>query len=194
MAIDIESIPEATERANLPLFLAITAFDKLVFFIVWGLLQARVIRQYLAHAPVGQIMAVKGASELIRSINNSLSDAAFFFGTWQLTGRPLAVVVAVVFIVDVVAGAALSRAFGTAALGHEIRQHAVKHDPVIEAFFDEADEITDRLRRLVLEQLRALENGIEILVFDAPDEAHGVDTPEDLEKVARMMQNQKENQ
>jgi len=98
VAIEWEKIPEATEAANLPLFVAIVVADKLVFFLVWGLLQARVIRQYLSHAPVGQIMAVKGASELIRSINNSLSDAAFFFGTWQLTGRPLAVVVAVVFI------------------------------------------------------------------------------------------------
>ncbi len=38
-----------------------------------------------------------------------------------------------------------------------------------------------------LEQLRALENGIDILVFDAPDEAHGVDTPQDLERVRLMM-------
>lgn len=38
-----------------------------------------------------------------------------------------------------------------------------------------------------LEQLRALENGIEILVLDAPDPAHGVDTPEDLERVRRLM-------
>jgi len=38
-----------------------------------------------------------------------------------------------------------------------------------------------------LEQLRALENGFDILVFDAPDEAHGVDTPQDLERVRMMM-------
>jgi 3-deoxy-manno-octulosonate cytidylyltransferase (CMP-KDO synthetase) len=38
-----------------------------------------------------------------------------------------------------------------------------------------------------LEQLRALENGIEILVLAAPDPAHGVDTPEDLERVERLM-------
>lgn len=38
-----------------------------------------------------------------------------------------------------------------------------------------------------LEQLRALENGIEILVLDAPDPAHGVDTPEDLERVRHLM-------
>ncbi|MEE4270066.1 MAG: 3-deoxy-manno-octulosonate cytidylyltransferase [Thermoanaerobaculales bacterium] len=38
-----------------------------------------------------------------------------------------------------------------------------------------------------LEQLRALENGIDILVLDAPDAAHGVDTPEDLERVHELM-------
>lgn len=39
-----------------------------------------------------------------------------------------------------------------------------------------------------LEQLRALENGIDLLVLDAPDPAFGVDTPEDLERVKSMMQ------
>jgi len=39
-----------------------------------------------------------------------------------------------------------------------------------------------------LEQLRALENGIGILVLDAPDPAYGVDTPEDLEHVEQLMQ------
>ncbi len=38
-----------------------------------------------------------------------------------------------------------------------------------------------------LEQLRALEHGIGILVLDAPDPAHGVDTPEDLERVRVLM-------
>ena len=39
-----------------------------------------------------------------------------------------------------------------------------------------------------LEQLRALENGIPILVLDAPHPAFGVDTPEDLERVERKLQ------
>ncbi len=39
-----------------------------------------------------------------------------------------------------------------------------------------------------LEQLRALENGIEILVLDAPHGAVGVDTPEDLERVRRLLE------
>ncbi|MGD8441033.1 MAG: 3-deoxy-manno-octulosonate cytidylyltransferase [Holophagae bacterium] len=38
-----------------------------------------------------------------------------------------------------------------------------------------------------LEQLRALENGIDLLVVDAPDPAVGVDTPDDLERVRRLM-------
>lgn len=38
-----------------------------------------------------------------------------------------------------------------------------------------------------LEQLRALENGIPILVLDAPHPAFGVDTPEDLERVEKFI-------
>ncbi len=41
-----------------------------------------------------------------------------------------------------------------------------------------------------LEQLRALENGIPILVLDAPHPAFGVDSPEDLERVEKIMQQQ----
>jgi len=40
-----------------------------------------------------------------------------------------------------------------------------------------------------LEQLRALENGMDILVLDAPRPAFGVDTPEDLEEVERILMN-----
>jgi 3-deoxy-manno-octulosonate cytidylyltransferase (CMP-KDO synthetase) len=43
-------------------------------------------------------------------------------------------------------------------------------------------------RAEALEQLRALENGIPILVLDAPHPAFGVDTPEDLRRVERIMQ------
>ena len=40
-----------------------------------------------------------------------------------------------------------------------------------------------------LEQLRALEHGIPILVLDAPHPAFGVDTPEDLERVEKIINN-----
>jgi 3-deoxy-manno-octulosonate cytidylyltransferase (CMP-KDO synthetase) len=39
-----------------------------------------------------------------------------------------------------------------------------------------------------LEQLRALENGLRIAVVDTEYDSIGVDTPEDLEKVRRLME------
>ena len=41
-----------------------------------------------------------------------------------------------------------------------------------------------------LEQLRALENGMEILVLDAPRPAFGVDTPEDLAELERVLRDE----
>lgn len=38
-----------------------------------------------------------------------------------------------------------------------------------------------------LEQLRALENGMDILVLDAPEDSWGVDTPEDLERAEAIL-------
>lgn len=42
-------------------------------------------------------------------------------------------------------------------------------------------------RAEALEQLRALENGMDILVFDAPHDSLGIDTPEDLEEAERRL-------
>ena len=95
-AIDWESIPEATDQADMPLFIAITVLDKVVFFLVWCLVQASMVRRFLAPVPRRQIIAVKGGAELARALNNSVSDAAFFLGIWQLCRRvPLQAVVAV---------------------------------------------------------------------------------------------------
>jgi hypothetical protein len=95
-AIDWESIPEATDRADMPLFIAITVLDKIVFFLVWCLVQASMVRRFLVPVPRRQVIAVKGGAELARALNNSVSDAAFFFGIWQLCRRvPLQAVVAV---------------------------------------------------------------------------------------------------
>jgi hypothetical protein len=94
-AIDWQAIPEATDRANMPLFIGITVLDKLVFFLVWALVQASMVRRFLAPVPRRQIIAVKGGAELVRALNNSISDAAFFLGVWQLCKAPLQSVVAV---------------------------------------------------------------------------------------------------
>lgn len=82
--IDWQSIPDATANANFPLFIAITIFDKVSFFVVWGLFQAAAIRQFIERVPIRKIMAVKGASELMRTVNNSLADATFLLGVAQL--------------------------------------------------------------------------------------------------------------
>lgn len=94
-AIDWEAIPEATERANMPLFISITILDKIVFFLVWCMVQASMVRRFLAPVPTRQIIAVKGGAELARAVNNSVSDAAFFLGIWQLCRAPLQAVIAV---------------------------------------------------------------------------------------------------
>lgn len=94
-AIDWQAIPDATERAQMPLFIAITVTDKIVFFLVWALVQASMIRRFLAPVPRAQIIAVKGGAEMARAVNNSISDAAFFLGVWQLCRAPLRSVVAV---------------------------------------------------------------------------------------------------
>lgn len=95
-AIQWQSIPEATDRANMPLFVAITVLDKIVFFLVWALVQASMIRRFLTPAPRWKIIAIKGGAELVRALNNSLSDAAFFLGVWQLCQAPIQSVVAVI--------------------------------------------------------------------------------------------------
>jgi len=94
-AIDWQAIPKATDRANMPLFVAITIADKVVFFLVWTLVQASMVRRFLAPVPRRQIIAVKGGAELARALNNSVSDATFFLGVWQLCRAPLQSVVAV---------------------------------------------------------------------------------------------------
>lgn len=97
-AIEWSAIPEATARANLPLFIAITVADKVMFFAVWGLLQAEVIRRFVEPISTRRLMQVKGGSELVRTVNNSLADAAFLYGVSQLARGRLAAVVAVISV------------------------------------------------------------------------------------------------
>lgn len=97
-AIDWQAIPDATAGANMPLFIGITVADKLMFFVVWGVLQAKVIRRFVEPVSVRAVLEVKGGSELVRTLNNSLADAAFMFGVSQLTRGKMAAVVAVATI------------------------------------------------------------------------------------------------
>jgi hypothetical protein len=97
--IDWHSIPKASENANVPLFVAITVWDKISFFLCWGLLQAMAVRRFLEPVPVREVMEVKGASELVRTVNNSLADATFLYGVTQLVrGASVAHVVAIASI------------------------------------------------------------------------------------------------
>jgi hypothetical protein len=94
-AIDWAAIPAATERANLPLFIGITVFDKIAFFLFWGFIQAGVIRKFIEPVPIRDVLQVKGGAELVRTVNNGLADAAFLYGLSLLVpGRLAAVVMA----------------------------------------------------------------------------------------------------
>lgn len=96
--VDWRAIPAATERANLPLFVAICIVDKTVFFAFWAWIQAAVIRRLVEPVETRRIVEVKGASELLRVLSNPLSDAAFFFGVARLVRARVAAVTAVAVI------------------------------------------------------------------------------------------------
>jgi len=87
---------EATSHANVPLYLAYTILDKLIFFLWWGILQARAVRRFVGPIPTRQVLSIRGGAELVRTVNGPLSDAAFMFGVSRLTGGDLAAVAAAV--------------------------------------------------------------------------------------------------
>src|SRR5438046_136542 len=57
-------------------------------------------------------------------------------------------------VLETVAGVAASVAERAAALGHEARQHSVELQAVVELLRHQLDEVGDRVRRLVLEELK----------------------------------------
>jgi hypothetical protein len=97
-ATDWSALVEATEGADLPLFVAITVADKLMFFTGWTLLQAAAIRRFVTPVPVAEVVAVRGGSELLRAVSNPLADAGFFLGLAQLTRGRLEAVLAAALI------------------------------------------------------------------------------------------------
>ena len=91
---DWQRLVDATQGADLPLFLAVVVADKAVFFLVWALLQAEAIRRFVVPVSRREVLAVRGGSELFRAINNPLADAAFLVGVGRLSGGKLEAVVA----------------------------------------------------------------------------------------------------
>jgi hypothetical protein len=91
---DWASLRDALRAADVPLFLVYASADRLAFFVCWTLLQALALRRFVSHVPVRAVVAVRGGSELLRTVSNPLSDAAFFLGLGELAGRRVDAVLA----------------------------------------------------------------------------------------------------
>jgi hypothetical protein len=93
-ATDWERLRQATQHANLPLFLALVTVDRAAFFVIWTWLWAAALRRIVAQVPVHSVFAIRGGSELARVVSNPLSDATFFLGLVQLVGGRIEAVLA----------------------------------------------------------------------------------------------------
>jgi hypothetical protein len=97
-ATDWDALVRATSGANVPLYVAFTVADKMIFFLWWGFLQAAVIRRFVAPVATRELISVRGGAELLRTVNNPVADAGFLYGVLQLTRGQVAAVVAVATI------------------------------------------------------------------------------------------------
>lgn len=88
-----DALLEATRRANLTLFVTVTFADKMIFFLLWSFLQVQAIRRLVGPLSLRSLIALRGGSELLRSISNPLADAAFLIGLVRITGGGTARVV-----------------------------------------------------------------------------------------------------
>jgi hypothetical protein len=95
---DWDALVEATEGANLLLYVGYTVADKMIFFLWWGFLQAAVLRRFVTPVSTRKLIAVRGGAELLRTVNNPVADAGFLYGILQLTQGRIAAVVAVATI------------------------------------------------------------------------------------------------
>jgi len=93
-ATDWTRLGHALEGANVPLFVLFASADRLAFFGIWSWLWALALRRFVAAVPTGAVVAVRGGSELLRTVSNPLSDAAFFLGLVRLCGGRLEAVLA----------------------------------------------------------------------------------------------------
>jgi len=97
-ATDWARLREALRAANVPAFLLFASLDRLAFFTVWTWLQAVALRRFVSQVPVRSVFAVRGGSELIRTVSNPASDAAFFLGLAQLTGGRIDAVISAALV------------------------------------------------------------------------------------------------
>lgn len=93
-ATDWQRLIQATERADLPLFLLCATLDRLAFFVVWAWLSAAALRRFVVHVPVRSVIAIRGGSELARTASNHLADAAYLLGLVRLAGGRIDAVLA----------------------------------------------------------------------------------------------------
>jgi len=97
-ATDWQRLWAAIEHANVPIFVALAAADRLGFFVVWTWFQAEAIRRFVVPVPYRSVVAIRGGSELLRAVSNPLSDAAFFLGLVQLAGGRLTAVISAIML------------------------------------------------------------------------------------------------
>jgi hypothetical protein len=97
-ATDWKRLYDALLAANVSLFLVFATMDRLAFFAVWTWLQAIALRRFVARVPIRSVFAVRGGSELIRTVSNPASDAAFFLGLAKLTGGRLDAVISAAIV------------------------------------------------------------------------------------------------
>src|SRR3990172_11896630 len=97
-AMDWSRLGQAMARANVPLFLLFATADRLAFFGIWSWLWAAALRKFVADVPISAVFAIRGGSELLRTVSNPLSDAAFFLGLVRLAGGRFEAVVSAAII------------------------------------------------------------------------------------------------
>jgi hypothetical protein len=95
---DWDRLVAASEEANFPLFILFAALDKLIFFAVWTWVQVEIIRRFVCEVPRRSLIAVRGASEGFRALNNPLADAIFLVGTRRVTASPINALVAAALV------------------------------------------------------------------------------------------------
>ncbi|MDH3518845.1 MAG: flippase-like domain-containing protein [Myxococcales bacterium] len=97
-ATDWQRLRQATEQANLPLFVLFVTADRLAFFVIWTWLWAAALRRLVANVPLRSVFAIRGGSELARVVSSPVSDAAFFLGLVQLAGGRIEAVAAAALV------------------------------------------------------------------------------------------------